>query len=139
MADRVAASYESWEWQEGGLCRQRDENLFIGPDREGAAARRRRERRAKSVCAACPILGRCRRHALDAREPHGVWGGLTEQERHSILNAPSSITGAPAGESAPDDDAVSWFRTHYDLSVYRAPAVHAGDGTPTARCFGAPQ
>ncbi|GAA1170690.1 hypothetical protein GCM10009584_09540 [Ornithinimicrobium humiphilum] len=33
------------------------------------------------VCATCPVLERCRAHALAAREPYGVWGGMTEEER----------------------------------------------------------
>lgn len=85
VSDLPGASFTSWEWQEQGLCRQRDEHLFVGPDSEGAATRRRRERRAKLVCQACPVLERCRRHALSVPEPHGVWGGLTEQERARIL------------------------------------------------------
>ena len=79
------AIFTSWEWQERGLCRDRDENWFVGPDSEGAAARRRRERRAVQVCRSCPVLTTCRQHALTEREPHGVWGGLTERERAQIL------------------------------------------------------
>ncbi len=74
----------SWEWQEDALCRERDENLFVGPDRELTSQRRRRERRAVAVCLACPVLERCRRHALDTPEPHGVWGGMTEDERARV-------------------------------------------------------
>lgn len=85
MTDLPGASFASWEWQEEGLCRQRDEHLFVGPDREGASVRRRRERRAKQVCHACPVLMRCRHHALSVPEPHGVWGGLTERERAALL------------------------------------------------------
>ncbi len=85
MTDLPGASFATWEWQERGLCRERDEHLFVGPDREGAATRRRRERRATAVCQACPVLQRCRQHALSVPEPHGVWGGLTERERTRIL------------------------------------------------------
>lgn len=75
------AAADSWEWQEDALCRDRDASLFIGPDRELASQRRRRERRAVAVCLVCPVLQRCRRHALDKPEPYGVWGGMTEDER----------------------------------------------------------
>jgi WhiB family redox-sensing transcriptional regulator len=27
----------------------------------------------------------CREHALKVREPYGVWGGLTEEEREQVL------------------------------------------------------
>ena len=29
------------------------------------------------------VLQACRTHALAVREPYGVWGGLTEDERES--------------------------------------------------------
>jgi WhiB family redox-sensing transcriptional regulator len=39
------------------------------------------EAQAKAVCAQCPVCRRCRQHALDTREPHGIWGGTTSSER----------------------------------------------------------
>ena len=48
---------------------------------ERGPARRERDAAAKATCAACPVLEQCRRHALSVREPYGVWGGMTEDER----------------------------------------------------------
>jgi WhiB family redox-sensing transcriptional regulator len=31
------------------------------------------------------VLRQCRAHALAVREPYGVWGGLSEQDREQIL------------------------------------------------------
>lgn len=31
------------------------------------------------------VLEECRRHALRTREPYGIWGGLSEEERAEIL------------------------------------------------------
>ncbi len=45
---------------------------------------RDRADRAKAICQLCPVLEQCRRHALAAREPYGVWGGLTEEERREL-------------------------------------------------------
>ncbi len=36
---------------------------------------------AKQVCARCPVVQECLQWALEAGAGHGVWGGLTEQER----------------------------------------------------------
>lgn len=37
---------------------------------------------AKAICrSCCPVMHECRRYAIDAREPDGVWGGLDPQER----------------------------------------------------------
>jgi WhiB family redox-sensing transcriptional regulator len=55
--------------------------VFFHPEGERGPARRRRDDAAKAVCATCPVLRQCREHALTVREPYGVWGGMTEQER----------------------------------------------------------
>jgi len=31
----------------------------------------------------CPVLEECREHALSTREPYGVWGGMSEEERRA--------------------------------------------------------
>jgi WhiB family redox-sensing transcriptional regulator len=38
------------------------------------------------VCADCPVIESCRRHALEVQEQYGVWGGLSEEERLVLLN-----------------------------------------------------
>jgi hypothetical protein len=40
--------------------------------------------RAKAICAECPVRQRCFEGALARREPYGVWGGLTEDDREAI-------------------------------------------------------
>ncbi|MBN9801266.1 MULTISPECIES: WhiB family transcriptional regulator [Pseudonocardia] len=42
---------------------------------------------AKAICRGCPILESCRAAALDRPDlyPHGVLGGLSEDERRAIL------------------------------------------------------
>jgi len=81
-----------WEWQFQGLCRTVSPEVFFHPEGERGSARRRREERAKRVCRACPVLEQCRAHALAAREPYGVWGGLSEEERLTLGAAPDSLT-----------------------------------------------
>jgi WhiB family transcriptional regulator, redox-sensing transcriptional regulator len=74
-----------WEWQLDGACREADPTLFFHPEGERGPARRLRDGAAKAVCAACPVLTQCRQHALAVREPYGVWGGLSEDDRLVIL------------------------------------------------------
>ncbi len=76
-----------WEWQLQGACREHDTDLFFHPEGERGSARRRRDETAKAVCAACPVLAQCRSHALAVKEPYGVWGGLSEDERNAIHEA----------------------------------------------------
>jgi WhiB family transcriptional regulator, redox-sensing transcriptional regulator len=73
-----------WEWQLDGSCRTADPRLFFHPEGERGPARRDRDAAAKAVCASCPVLQQCRRHALTVREPYGVWGGMTEDERNAL-------------------------------------------------------
>lgn len=78
---------ELWDWQLAGSCRTADPTLFFCPEGERGPARRRRELAAKSVCLSCPVLQECRAHALAVREPYGVWGGMTPEERDGLLAA----------------------------------------------------
>ncbi|WP_026919415.1 WhiB family transcriptional regulator [Gordonia shandongensis] len=77
-----------------GNCRGLESSIFFHPEGERGAARMRRERRAKQVCAACPVLEQCRSHALRVDEPYGIWGGLTESERNLLRRrTPHRIAG----------------------------------------------
>lgn len=73
-----------WEWQLQGACRSADPDLFFHPEGERGPSRRDRQHGAKAVCATCPAIEACRAHALAVREPYGVWGGLSEEEREEI-------------------------------------------------------
>lgn len=73
-----------WEWQFEGLCRRESPDVFFHPDGERGPSRRDRDRAAKALCQACPVLQSCREHALQAHEPYGVWGGMTESEREAL-------------------------------------------------------
>ncbi|NUS76742.1 MAG: WhiB family transcriptional regulator [Streptomyces sp.] len=42
------------------------------------------EQEAKETCRHCPVMETCRQWALETRQEHGVWGGLTERDRASI-------------------------------------------------------
>lgn len=76
-----------WEWQLDGACRTADPRLFFHPEGERGPARRDRDAAAKAVCSGCPVLRECRQHALTVREPYGVWGGLSEDDRNAAYLA----------------------------------------------------
>ena len=84
-----------WTWQEHGSCRSVDPAVFFHPQNERGSARRARDLAAKSVCAGCPVRLECADYAIRAREPYGVWGGLTEEERELIYAAIDERTGDP--------------------------------------------
>lgn len=72
-----------WDWQMEGACRGEDPNAFFHPEGERGPARAAREAAAKAICARCPVKRECAEHALAVREPYGVWGGLSEDEREA--------------------------------------------------------
>jgi WhiB family redox-sensing transcriptional regulator len=74
-----------YDWQMQSACRGMDSAFFFHPEGERGPARASREAKAKQVCNGCAVLEQCRRHALSAHEPYGVWGGLSESERDDII------------------------------------------------------
>jgi WhiB family redox-sensing transcriptional regulator len=77
-------------WRAKAACADYpDETFFPHPNDDA--------RLAKRICAECPVAKECLTYALGAREPWGVWGGLTEQERRAIM-APRLVNGLPAAK-----------------------------------------
>lgn len=78
----------SWDygWQWRAACRGEDSSLFFAPGRlEAKEERATRERRAKSICASCPVRIECLEYAVRIQESHGIWGGLNELERRRLM------------------------------------------------------
>jgi WhiB family redox-sensing transcriptional regulator len=75
-----------WDWQVGAACRGQETSDFYHPENERGPSRLRRELRAKAVCARCPVIANCLNWALEAREPYGVWGGMSVEEREDLLS-----------------------------------------------------
>jgi WhiB family transcriptional regulator, redox-sensing transcriptional regulator len=88
-APSIARNAEAWTWQLFARCRGSDTAMFFHPDGERGRARRQREREAKQVCAQCSVVVHCRDYSLRFREPYGVWGGLTEDERLKMFEGTS--------------------------------------------------
>ena len=79
-------------WQPVALCRGNHSHLFFPPSTtERKDERERREVRAKSICRMCPVKSPCLEYAMEIREPYGIWGGLTEAERRTILAASAVV------------------------------------------------
>jgi WhiB family redox-sensing transcriptional regulator len=73
-----------WFWQDHGACKTADPTLFFHPQNERGTSRMKRDRAAKVICAGCTVRMECADYAVRAREPYGVWGGLSEEEREQI-------------------------------------------------------
>ncbi len=65
-------------WEERARCGQYDPEIFFDPTP-------RAERKAKAICAQCPVRLDCLACAVSFRAEFGVWGGLNGKERSSLL------------------------------------------------------
>ncbi|MGF1663341.1 MAG: WhiB family transcriptional regulator [Kineosporiaceae bacterium] len=81
------AHQQGWRWD--ALCAQTDPEAFFPEKGQSPAA-------AKRVCRACPVRLPCLAFALAANERHGVWGGLSEQERQRVRRRGLSRASSPA-------------------------------------------
>ena len=83
----MAAQQAQLIWQERAACRGPLGSVFFPPVlTERKVEKLAREERAKEICRMCPVLAECREYAISIREPHGVWGGMSEQERRALIN-----------------------------------------------------
>ena len=83
------AIVELWDWQLEASCRGMDVGRFYHPPAERNEAREERIAQAKAVCRRCPVFSQCLEHALQVREPYGIWGGRSEDERAELLGVES--------------------------------------------------
>ncbi|MFD9692321.1 WhiB family transcriptional regulator [Kitasatospora sp. NPDC059088] len=63
----------------GAACTEVDPNLFFPTGDDEFS-----ERRARQICAGCPVREMCLALALKRGEPHGIFGGLDETERKDL-------------------------------------------------------
>jgi WhiB family redox-sensing transcriptional regulator len=69
-------------WQYEAACRGRDPELFFPVGSIGPALQQLQK--AKQVCGRCPVQSICLEWAIRAGIDHGVWGGMSEDERRSL-------------------------------------------------------
>ncbi|MFG1635625.1 WhiB family transcriptional regulator [Pseudonocardia alni] len=103
-------------WRARAACRSVDPDTFF-PTAESGTAHDRQVARAKRVCRRCPVQTACRDWAIDDL-PHGVAGGLTEDERRRARRA--TTRRARRAELRPAVASAPVLRTD------RAPVISAG-------------
>jgi WhiB family transcriptional regulator, redox-sensing transcriptional regulator len=105
-APPIVRHAEAWGWQMSARCRGTDPSVFFHPDGERGRKRRHRQQNAKRFCAQCPVVMDCLEYSLRFREPYGIWGGITEDERHKILEhtiASARNRRSSTDQESPDD------------------------------------
>lgn len=73
-------------WMNDAKCRGMSSELFFGKEYEGRQRHRPsltsiEVRRAKAICAICPVMQECFEFAMENDEEYGIWGGTTKSER----------------------------------------------------------
>ena len=66
-------------WNDYGACKKADLALVDSTKPQD------QERFKKEFCGSCVVRSQCGEYALQNQENHGVWGGMTKEERWSIL------------------------------------------------------
>lgn len=70
--------FGSFHWMEEAACLGSDADFF--PTMNGKLAQP-----AKALCARCPVWEDCLDYAIAAQERHGIWGGMTPEERSEVI------------------------------------------------------
>ena len=71
------------DWTPAAKCAGTEDIFFVdGPD----------QRRVRGFCRNCPVQRECLAEALDARMEWGVWGGMTERDRRTLLRQRPDVT-----------------------------------------------
>ncbi|HEX6448920.1 MAG TPA: WhiB family transcriptional regulator [Trebonia sp.] len=73
------------DWRLLAACRSVNPDLFFPISSSGQSIAQ--VTKAKAICADCAVRRECLAFALRTHQAHGVWGGLSEQERRPLRSA----------------------------------------------------
>ena len=77
----TAVSHKA-DWWQRAACRSADPELFFPVSEAGPSVAQ--VAGAKRVCARCEVRPECLAFALATRQPDGVWGGTSPEERQLL-------------------------------------------------------
>ena len=72
------------DWGLRAACRSADPELFFPVSGVGPSVAQIAE--AKTMCARCEVRSECLAFALGTRQPYGIWGGTSPEERTVLRN-----------------------------------------------------
>ena len=72
-------------WRELAACQGEELEIFFPVGSAGPALWQMH--RATTICAGCPVAQECLSYALRTGQDHGIWGGLTSEERRDLRRA----------------------------------------------------
>ena len=80
-------------WRNGAACADESPELFFPI--ENADHTNLQADKARAICGRCEVVDSCLTWAIESGQEAGVWGGLSEDERHALKgrNAHAVRTG----------------------------------------------
>ena len=69
-------------WRDRAACLDENPELFFPIGNADPAFHQLEQ--ARVVCGRCEVVQTCLSWAIDSRQDAGVWGGLSEDERHAL-------------------------------------------------------
>lgn len=69
-------------WRNGAACAEESPELFFPI--ENADHTNLQADKARAICGRCEVVDSCLRWAIESGQEAGVWGGLSEDERHAL-------------------------------------------------------
>lgn len=71
-------------WYDRAICFGKDTNIFF-PEPDDPDYRNK-VRKAKAICALCPVSSECLETAIQNKEQYGIWGGMLLKERRKFAS-----------------------------------------------------
>jgi WhiB family redox-sensing transcriptional regulator len=69
-------------WRDRAACLEENPDLFFPIGNADPAIHQIEQ--ARAVCRRCEVVQACLSWAIDSRQDAGVWGGLSEGQRHAL-------------------------------------------------------
>lgn len=74
-------------WRHLAACREHNSEYWF-PDKTGDIRHNPAAQKAIRICGTCPVQAQCLEWSITKPEHHGIWGGLTAEERRGLRLAP---------------------------------------------------
>lgn len=68
------------DWRDRAACAGMDLALWFPNETGNSNA----AFEARKICRACDVQTECLQYAMDTRQAHGIWGGLSERQRRDL-------------------------------------------------------
>lgn len=86
-------------WKPMAACTSAEPDLFFPVS--SAESNPSQVAEAKAICARCLVRRECLDFAIQTRQMHGIWGGMTEEERYPAVKALQQSRELDAGRFKP--------------------------------------